>query len=93
MRLQENEIETIKRIVRSFDKEAQIYLFGSRVYDNKKGGDIDLLIMSNKLISADKRKIRLGLYDELGEQKIDIVIAKDKRKPFIRIALNEGVLL
>ncbi|MBT3878986.1 MAG: nucleotidyltransferase domain-containing protein [Candidatus Scalindua sp.] len=93
MRLQEHEIEIIKQIVRNFDQDAEIYLFGSRVYDNQKGGDIDLLIMSDKINNADKRKLRLRLYDELGEQKIDIVLAKDKEKPFTRIVLNEGVLL
>ena len=93
MRLQEHEIEIIKQNVRNFDQDAEIYLFGSRVYDNQKGGDIDLLIMSDKINNADKRKLRLRLYDELGEQKIDIVLAKDKEKPFTRIVLNEGVLL
>ncbi len=93
MRLQEHEREIIKQIVRNFDQDAEIYLFGSRVYDNQKGGDIDLLIISDKINNADKRKLRLRLYDELGEQKIDIVLAKDKEKPFTRIVLNEGVLL
>lgn len=54
MRLQSHETEVIKRTVRDFDKNAQIYLFGSRVDDSKKGGDIDLLIMSKKLTNTEK---------------------------------------
>lgn len=93
MRLSQYEIRSIKDVVYSFDSNARIYLFGSRVYDDKRGGDIDLLILSNKLTSKDTRKARLALYDKIGEQKIDVVIAQDLSKPFTRIAVEEGVLL
>jgi predicted nucleotidyltransferase len=33
-----------------YDKQAKIYLFGSRVGDNKCGGDIDLLIILKKIM-------------------------------------------
>lgn len=68
-------------------------MFGSRVDDNKKGGDIDLLIFSDILTERDKRRIRIRLYDKLGAQKIDIVIARDLSKPFVRLAYAEGVEL
>lgn len=94
MRLQEYEIKSIREVVSAFDKNAKIYLFGSRVDDKKRGGDIDLLLISNTLTFRDKRRIRVGLNEKLGEQKIDIVIAKEGQdNPFVRIALNEGVLL
>ncbi len=93
MRLSQYEIQSIKDVVYALDSDARIYLFGSRVYDDKRGGDIDLLILSNKLTSKDARKARLSLYDKIGEQKIDVVIAKDLSKPFTRIAVEEGVLL
>lgn len=94
MRLQDHEIKAIHEVISAFDKEAKIYLFGSRVDDKKKGGDIDLLLVSEKLTHRDKRKIRLALYDKLGEQKIDILIGTERGKShFHKIALNEGVLL
>ena len=93
MRLKEFEITVIKEVVHKLDADAQIYLFGSRADDSKRGGDIDLLIMSDKLIADDKYKIRSRLYQLMGEQKIDIVIAKDRTDPFVRIALKEGVLM
>ncbi len=93
MRLTTEEISHIKSTIREFDPEARIYLFGSRVDDTKKGGDIDLLIFSETLTERDKRRIRLRLYDKLGEQKIDILIARDLSKPFVRLAYAEGVEL
>lgn len=93
MRLSNEEIKAIKEVVENIDKDAHIYLFGSRVYDDKKGGDIDLLILSHKLIQEDSSRIKYRLWDMIGEQKIDIVIAKDTTHPFIKIALKEAILL
>ncbi len=93
MRLKKTEIESIKRIVAKYDPSAKIYLYGSRIDNNKKGGDIDLLIISNKITNTIKRKIRLELYEDIGEQKIDFIISQNIIKPFVKIAYNEGVLL
>jgi len=56
------------------DIEAKLYLFGSRVNDEKKGGDIDLLIVSKKITKMDLRKIKREFFNKFGEQKIDIVL-------------------
>ena len=93
MRLSDNEIKAIKEVIGGIDKDAHIYLFGSRVHDDKKGGDIDLFILSHKLKQGDSGKIRYKLWDIIGEQKIDIVIVRDTSHPFTRIALKEGILL
>lgn len=93
MRLSDSEIKAIKGVVENIDKDAHIYLFGSRAYDGKKGGDIDLLILSHKLIQEDSGRIKHKLWDIIGEQRIDILIAKDTTHPFVRIALREGILL
>lgn len=93
MRLTQQETDNIKSVVLQNDPDAQIYLFGSRADDDKKGGDIDLLIFSHVLTETDKRKIRLKLFDKLGEQRIDIIIAQDLSQPFVRIAYEEGVAL
>lgn len=93
MRISESERQSIKEIFLKLDAAAKVYLFGSRVHDDKKGGDIDLLVLSQKITEQDRRKIKLSLYDALGEQKIDLLIAADTSKPFVRIALETGVLL
>lgn len=93
MRLKDFEQAAILSTVKCLDGNARIYLFGSRVDDSKKGGDIDLLVMSDQLTSDDKRTIKLKLYELLGEQKIDIVLAADDSDPFVKLALATGVML
>ncbi|MGZ3633564.1 MAG: nucleotidyltransferase domain-containing protein [Parachlamydiaceae bacterium] len=93
MRISQHEQNAIKNVITQLDPQAKIYLFGSRVDDNARGGDIDLLILSELITERDRRKIRVELFEKLGEQKLDLVIAKDLSKPFVRLAYNGGVLL
>ncbi|NOQ76268.1 MAG: nucleotidyltransferase domain-containing protein [Methylococcaceae bacterium] len=74
MRLTSKEIDTIKNSVLALDASAHVYLFGSRVDDAKRGGDIDLLIESEILTKQDLRKIRWQFFDIFGEQKMDLVL-------------------
>ena len=93
MRLHDFEQAAILSTVKCLDENADVYLFGSRVDDSKKGGDIDLLVMSDRLSNDDKRTIKIKLYELLGEQKIDIVLAVDDADPFVKLALATGVKL
>ena len=93
MRLSDQEHQAIKETIAALDPHARVYLFGSRADSKKRGGDIDLLILSDSINEKDRRKIRLKLFEQIGEQKIDLVIASDTSKPFVKIALSQGVLL
>lgn len=74
--------------------DAKLYLFGSRVDDAKKGGDIDLLIVSDKLTKKDIRTLRVDFFKQFGEQKLDIVLDNGELKdPFVRYILQKAVLL
>ena len=75
------------------NKDYGYIIFGSRIDNKKKGGDIDLLIISKKISNKDKIKIKLNLFKNMDEQKIDIVIADDTTQPFVRIVLKESILL
>lgn len=93
MRLSETEHQAIIHAIDAADKEARIYLFGSRARDGAKGGDIDLLVLSAKIDLWSKLDILAALHQELGEQKIDLLIYPDLSRPFARIAASEGILL
>lgn len=73
MRLSTKEIETIKKEIAALDPDAEVYLYGSRTDDNKKGGDIDLLIISAVIGWKEISKIKWQIYSKFGEQKIDII--------------------
>jgi len=99
VRLSNKYIESIKRNGSAiFGEDSKILLFGSRLDDNKKGGDIDLYVIPRLDETSDslfEKKIRFlsKLQLELGEQKIDVVISKDKNRPIEIEALNTGVRL
>jgi len=96
MRLSKDEIDGIKRAFKEVFKEGKIYLFGSRVDDTKRGGDIDLYIIPKieiKNIREKKIEFLVKLDEYIGEQKIDVVIAKDKNRLIEQEALKRGVEL
>jgi predicted nucleotidyltransferase len=75
------------------DPSAKVWLFGSRADDTKKGGDIDIAVLSPKIDRLGKMGIRRDITDALGDQKIDIVISADGNSTFFRMALDKGVCL
>jgi len=97
MRLNKEYIDVIKTAaLHNFGEDVKVYLFGSRVNDAKKGGDIDLYIETQVTEDLLKRKLSMlaMLHRVLGEQKIDIVIKRAGSKRYIdKIAKNEGVAL
>jgi predicted nucleotidyltransferase len=93
MRLSEFEKNSIKNIIHSYDPDSEIFIFGSRTDLSKKGGDIDILVMSGKITDSDRRHIKIKLYDTIGEQKIDLLIAKDLSDNFVKHAYESGVKL
>ena len=94
MRLSDNEINTIENSVLILDKSARVYLFGSRVDDSKRGGDIELLIESNVLTKKDLLKIRRQFFDIFGEQKMDLVLdSGDTNNAFINMIKPKAIKL
>lgn len=98
MRITEIEKTIIKSAVKKhFGRNADVYIFGSRVNDDRKGGDIDLYIATDMPTSAiirEKISLLMDIEKSLGEQKIDVVINNHtKQKPIYEIAEKEGVKL
>ncbi|WP_198262627.1 nucleotidyltransferase domain-containing protein [sulfur-oxidizing endosymbiont of Gigantopelta aegis] len=94
MRLSTEEINTIKTSLAELDKLAQVYLFGSRVDDYKKGGDIDLLVISKQLAKKDLAKLRWDFYERFGEQKMDIILDDGRfNTPFAKLIYPQALKL
>ncbi len=85
MRLSQKEISSIKTNILNFDRDAKIYLFGSRTNDKAKGGDIDVLIISDKIGFNEKLKITTGIFKEIEEQKLDLIVKKDFNDVFVKM--------
>jgi predicted nucleotidyltransferase len=99
MRLTIQQIQLVKKTVDTvLNAPNNVWLFGSRANDEKRGGDIDLFIETQSPC-ANRAETICRLYGELvvtlGEQKIDILL-KDKNTaevPIFEIARHYGVLL
>ena len=99
MRLTPEQIEAIKQTASAaFGGGTAVWLFGSRVDDAKKGGDIDLLVRPLPADTAQpfakKIKMLTLLERQLGERKIDLVVeqAHDTRA-IVEVAHNTGIRL
>lgn len=101
MRLTEQEKTAIcEAFLRHFSQNDHLWLFGSRVDDSKKGGDIDFYVETEEKdtrIALEKKLSFLNdLWSSLGEQKIDVVlnlIHSDYSLPIYEEAKSQGILL
>jgi predicted nucleotidyltransferase len=84
MRITEFERECLINSIKKIDSDAKIWLFGSRVFDNKKGGDIDIAVLSPKIDLLKRIAIKQTIEDTIGEQKIDLLVSKDGSAPFLK---------
>ena len=95
MRLSERYIDVIKTKFNEFFEDGEIYLFGSRVDRDKKGGDIDLYLVLKEHDNLFEKKIKFlaRVKRELGEQKIDVIFNQDKNRLIEKEAIKWGIKL
>jgi hypothetical protein len=99
MRLSKFEIESIKRMAgRHFGAGVQVFLYGSRINNQKRGGDIDLLISNpdgEYLSTRKKIDFLTDLILLIGEQKIDVVLDNKHTKQtlFLKSIFQKGIQL
>jgi len=90
MRLTKKELKAITQSFEQTFQNGEIYLFGSRVYDDKRGGDIDLYINSSNATLEKKLHFLVNLKKLIGNRKIDVVLNK---KGLIEKNAKKGILL
>jgi len=95
MRLSLSQAQAIRTAVARQDPAARVILFGSRADDQARGGDIDLLVISESIGLRDEWRIRRDILDEIGWQKLDLVVARPNAldSGIARLALASGVSL
>ncbi len=74
----------------AFDPAARVLLFGSRLHDESRGGDIDLLIHSRKIDFMARLRLKLTLMSALGPQKIDIAVDRGQPSAFVKLISREA---
>ena len=72
MRLTAAERRAIVEEIRKKAPNAEIYLYGSRVDDELKGGDIDVLAIARDFEWGDKIDVLIAIKARIGEQRIDL---------------------
>lgn len=108
MRLSTEQIQAIRQAATvAFGQGTAVWLFGSRVDDAKKGGDIDLLVCPQAATAshaADNAKPQQAFMQKinmlkllertLGERKIDIVVEHPQdSRPIVEVAHSTGIRL
>jgi predicted nucleotidyltransferase len=100
MRLSSAQVEAIKQETEYFfGAQAEVWLFGSRVDDAAKGGDVDLYVCSGVSDAANLTEARFAILARLkrriGDRKIDLVLQREGGDvlPVYALARQQGVRL
>jgi predicted nucleotidyltransferase len=105
MRLSTDQIQAIRdAATAAFGQGTSVWLFGSRVDDSKKGGDIDLLVspvpktgLADELPKQgfmQKIKMLTILEQRIGERKVDVIVEHPQDdRPIVAIAYRTGIKL
>jgi len=78
-------------VQRHLGESARIWLFGSRLDDKKKGGDLDLYVEAD--VHSLRKELRCKIeLEELLDMPVDLVVRGfGENAPIARIAKSEGV--
>lgn len=101
MRISQQEIDLLMKGLEPFIKNLsfELRLYGSRVHDNLKGGDIDLLLIleqDKQSLLEQKHYILASIKKYLGDQKIDLLITSQKElktDSFLQLIFPQSILI
>ena len=95
MRLTSDQAEAIRQRIRScMGPHARIWLFGSRVDDSRRGGDVDIYVEPESAPSLESRLMCKSALADALDLNVDLVVQQPGRDlPIYRIAKQSGVPL
>ncbi|MDN5849200.1 MAG: nucleotidyltransferase domain-containing protein [Nitrococcus sp.] len=99
MRLTSEQVRVIRaKVHAAFGASTRVYLFGSRLDDAARGGDVDLYVevfhlVQNRAAAASRLTAELQL--ALGDQRIDVLVSDPNtpRQPIHEAARAKGIEL
>ena len=94
MRIDTKEWDALKKALQGV--KGDVFLFGSRLDDKKKGGDIDILIFSEENPFALSRAVAVNFFIEC-EEKIDVVVMNpnkltEEQQAFLNTTVRAKIL-
>jgi predicted nucleotidyltransferase len=94
MRLSPEQASVIRdAIAREFSPDARVWLFGSRVDDRRRGGDVDLYVETDSPDLLRELQCKIALEDAL-DLHVDLIVARPgDARPIAEIARIEGIPL
>jgi predicted nucleotidyltransferase len=99
MRLTSEQIDAIRRDVAQLAGDAaRVWLFGSRVRDHERGGDVDLLLEMDEPVDEPAQlaaRLAARISRSMYGRKVDVVVQAPNlmRLPIHTIAHEEGIRL
>ncbi len=93
MRISDRTAEILIKLAKvHFGDAAQVRLFGSRVDDQAKGGDIDIQIIAPESSYRDEISFLVAVEKELDE-RVDVRVQRVSKLLIDDLAIRKGVLL
>ena len=97
MRLSNRQIAIIRELLgRHFGPDTRIWLFGSRLNDALKGGDIDIYVEPGRLAEENYFLLRQKIERELSQRlhsAVDLLLNSGHTTAFMRMVKREGIPL
>ena len=79
---------------RSFGLDAKVWLFGSRVDDARRGGDLDLYVETTRSYPLSTELLCKISIEESLDLHVDLVVNDHRSsKPIFKIAISTGIQL
>ena len=89
MRLTQEEIKKIKEVIFKIFGKSKIFIFGSRIDESAKGGDIDIFVIPENREDLFKKKIKASVeLEEFFYLPVDIVVHYDFNRLIEKEALK-----